>query len=111
MKKNQNFSMASGDDLVLSITVKTESTCVAVDLTDATATWVLSRAPGCTPLVTVAGVLTSPTTGVLTVTLVPADTDDLCSGRYYHELQLTDALDKVSTVMTGTARIMKDSVT
>jgi len=107
--KNQNFSMQSGDDLVLRITVKTAETCLPVDLTNATARWVLARAPGCTPLVTIAGVLTDPTHGVLTVTLVPADTDDICAGRYHHELQLTDALSKVTTAMTGTARLTGDS--
>lgn len=108
--KHQNFSMQVGDDLVLSITVRTASTCVVVDLTDASASWVLSRAPGCTPLVTIAGVLGTPATnGVLTVTLVPGDTEDLCAGRYHHELQLTDALSKVTTAMTGTARLMGDS--
>lgn len=109
MMKNQNFALQQGDDLVLSITVRTSGTCVAVNLTGSTASWVLSRAPGCTPLITRAGVLTSPTTGVLTVTLVPGDTEDLCAGRYHHELQLTDALSKVSTVMTGIARLTGDS--
>lgn len=109
MMKNQNFSMQVGDDLVLSITVRTSSSCVVVDLTGSTASWALSRAPGCTPLITIAGVSASPTTGVLTVTLVPGDTEDLCAGRYHHELQLTDALSKVSTVMTGTARLTGDS--
>jgi len=47
--------------------------------------------------------------GTLSVTLVPANTAPL-SGDYWHELQLTDAAGKVSTVLYGTLSVQKDLV-
>jgi hypothetical protein len=107
--KHQNFSIQVGDDLDLVIVVRQSDGCTVLDVTGTTALWVLARSPGATPLVSKTGALSDPTIGEVTVSLVPADTEDLCAGRYHHELQLTDANDRVTTVMTGVARIMGDS--
>jgi hypothetical protein len=107
--RNQNFSIQAGDDLDLVVTVRDSDDCDAVDLTSATAVWVLARNPGCTPLLTKTGSLSDAVNGEVTITLEPEDTADLCAGRYHHELQVRDALSKTSTVMTGVARIVGDS--
>lgn len=100
--------MASGDDLDLVITVRASDRCTVQDLTGATALWVLSEAPGCTPLVSKTATLTDAANGVVTVSLEPGDTDRYC-GTYHHELQITDAVSKISTVMVGKAKITSDS--
>jgi hypothetical protein len=106
--RNQNFTIQAGDDLDLVIVVRASDRCTKVDLTDSTALWVLSDAPGCTPLVSKAGALSDAVNGEVTISLEPGDTDRLC-GTYHHELQMRDALSKTTTVMTGKARITGDS--
>jgi hypothetical protein len=107
--RNQSFSLQAGDDLDLVIVVRASDNCTVVDLTDSAALWVLAEAPGCTPLVTKTGTLSDAENGEVTVSLEAADTADLSCGTYHHELQMRDALDKTSTVMTGKARIVADS--
>lgn len=106
--RNQNFSMASGDDLDLVVIVRAADRCTLVDLTNATATWVLADCQGDRPRLSKTATVTDATAGEITVTLFPSDTDRLC-GTYHHELQVRDALSKTSTVMTGKARITADS--
>ena len=106
--KNQIFSMASGDDVDLVVTVRAADRCTKVDLTNATALWVLADAQGCRPRVSKTGTITDAENGEVTVYLVPSDTDRLC-GTFHHELQLQDALGKTTTAMVGKARIVADS--
>ena len=107
--RNQNFSIQAGDDLDLVVTVRLSDQCSPADLTHATALWVLSEAPGCRPLVTKTGTITDAPAGIVTVPLVPSDTRNLCAGRYHHELQVRDALQRTTTTMTGNAWVFGDS--
>jgi hypothetical protein len=107
--KNQNFTIQVGDNLDLLIIVRDADGCDLTDLTGSTALWVLAEKPGCTPLLSKTGTLTSAINGEVTVSLDPADTADLRCGSYHHELQMTDGLSKVTTVMTGHARLIGDS--
>lgn len=106
--RNQNFQMASGDDVDLVIIVRASDRCTLLDVTGVTALWVLSEAPGCTALVSKTGALSDAANGEITVSLTPSDTDRYC-GTYHHELQLTDGSGRISTVMTGKAKITSDS--
>jgi len=54
-------------------------------------------------------VITTPLSGVCSITLSPADTDAL-SGEYYHELQLTTASGEISTVLYVQVTIAKDLI-
>lgn len=104
----QHFSMVSGDDKTLSITV-TDSAGDAVDLTGASASWALGK-QGQAALVIKTGTISAPATGVVTIALEPADTAAL-AGNYYHEMQVTDASGNVSTVAAGAVYIRADMVT
>lgn len=106
--RNQNFSMASGDDLDLVVTVRAADRCTLVDLTHASALWVLADAQGDRPRLSKTATITNTVNGEITVSLEAGDTDRLC-GTFHHELQVRDALGKTCTAMTGKARITADS--
>lgn len=117
-RKNQNFRMTSGDDFVVTITVKDDSR-EAIDLTGATIEFRQAvKKPGgrfettakITKTTSSGIAITDATNGVFTVTMDPADTDDL-AGRYYYEIQVTDSGGDIATVTTGTAIIDADLVT
>jgi len=113
----QDFSMHSGDDRVLEVTIN-DSAGSAVDISTATITWALSRIsttavePKGAALLTKtlgAGVtLIDGPNGRCDVALVEADTDDL-AGSFYHEMQIVISGD-TSTVMYGTVTIKKDLI-
>jgi hypothetical protein len=107
--RNQNFNIQAGDDLDLVVTVRAADRCTKVNLTDSTALWVLADSPGCTPRVSKTGTLSDAVNGEVTISLEPADTSSLSAGTYHHELQMTDAMSKITTVMTGKAKIVADS--
>jgi len=107
----QNFEMYAGEDKILTVTV-TDAAGDVVDLTDASIEWVMKRtADDTTALVTktLADGITcaSPATGVFTVTLEAADTEELGGASYLHEAEVTDAGDNVSTVTRGVVTIKK----
>lgn len=97
-----DFTMFAGDTKVIPVTVIDEDG-MAVNITGATFTWEAARTVDGTAAITKtvgAGIaLTSPATGVFTITLDEADTDDL-EGLYYHEAEMVLAGD-TSTVLTG----------
>ena len=103
--RDQNIDMSSGDDLLLFVTTTSVGEAV-LDLTGGVLTWVLSKVPGSTALITKTGDLTFATSGVFSVSV--DGTEDL-SGDYYHEAQFTDTDDNVGTVMRGWVKIRKDS--
>jgi hypothetical protein len=106
--RNQNFRMASGDDVDLVVTVRNSDDSAVVSLVGASALWVLSDEAGCTPRLSKTGTLTDAANGLVTVSLTADDTGDL-DGVYYHEMQITDGVGKISTVLTGRAWITADS--
>ena len=123
----QNFTMVSGDDKVIRVTITDDGTATGevIDLTGLkSAIWKLARSVRSAPLVkkTLTPddlyvnpdpggiVVTNAVGGVLEITLLPVDTDAL-SRDYYHELQIQDALNNRRTVMVGTISIDPDLVT
>lgn len=110
---NSDFSMHSGDDLTLSVTVKDAAGAV-VDVTGATGVFGIGKTdsngePKGAPLAEPVVAVEDGPNGVLSVTIVPANTADL-AGDYWYELELTGADTKVSTVLYGTLTVQKDLV-
>lgn len=113
-KENQNFTMWSGDDKTLEVTVVDENGSVQ-DITGMTIDWHLARKVTTSALVQKATggsgiVISDGSAGVFQITLSAADTDDL-SGKYYHEAQVTDSSGNISTVTVGTITINRDLIT
>lgn len=110
----QNFSMYSGDDEDIAVTV-VDDAGAAVDLTGATITWKLADSRGGTIEITkvndsTSGVtITNAAAGEFTIHLSATDTDSL-AGVYYHEAQVEDSLGHKTTVLTGYAEIVEDIV-
>lgn len=105
----QNLTMYQGDTKSLVFTV-TDDAGAPKNITGATVRWVLQRwVTDSTPIldkgVGTGIALTTPLSGVLTVTLTPADTLAL-QGDFWHELEITDTSTNVSTVSTGQITIL-----
>ena len=111
----QDFTMWSGDDKSIVVTITTDGT-TAVDITAYTVNYTLQTAVNDTTVqVTKAtggsGItLSDAINGEFTVTLDDTDTAAL-SGIYYHEAQVTDGSANKYTVMTGTVVINADAIT
>ena len=110
-KTAQDFEMHSGDTKEITITV-TDSVGSIVVLAGTIIAWGLYTAPG----VSTATVTKTTTAGDIAIsgntcvfTLAPADTTSL-TGRYYHELEVTDASGVVETTTTGWITILVDTV-
>lgn len=103
-----NFDMFSGNTKVIKVVVRDQDDAI-VDLSGATATFVLMRAPGQSAIIskTVGSgiVITDAVNGLLEITIDPADTEPL-RGAHSHELEITDAGGRKSTVLFGTITIM-----
>lgn len=114
-KTNQDFTMWSGDDKTLTITV-TDANDVVVDLTGASAlVWILKRSKHAAAILVTKGLgagvtITDAENGIFTVDLNPADTAALTQNNYYHEAQITDASGNISTLLIGTANIKFDAI-
>jgi len=114
-----DFEMHSGDHRDLVVTVKDEAGAL-VDISGATMRWHLSKLdssgsrPGPKGAALVQKsvgsgiVLTTPASGVATVSLLPADTASL-AGEFYHELEMVLG-GKTSTVLFGKVTVLKDLV-
>lgn len=100
MRKNQNFEMVNGD-------TKTVVVTVPFDLSGATIKWIMhlfgqEKLRKETPVITVTQATS--TESKAEFKLESADTVALV-GEFNHEMEVTDALGNVSTVMTGKAKI------
>ena len=87
----------TGKDKLLRFTV-VDSTGAAVDITGWAVTYVLvpvgsdaNVVPMISKTVGSGITLTTPASGILTVTIADTDTDDTLGGTYYYELRRTDA--------------------
>lgn len=103
-----NFSMFSGDDKTLQVTV-TDEDGDPVDLTSATIKWQCTRSLGKASAIsktTTNGItITGASTGQFEVTLTDTDTESL-AGTYQHEAQVTFSDGTISTVLSGTMNII-----
>lgn len=100
---NQDFRVVSGDNRAI-IVVVTDTSGAAVNIAGYTITWALARSrrgPAIITKTSSSGIsITDASAGEFTVSLVPADTRGL-QGLYYHEAQIADALNNITTVTTG----------
>ncbi len=103
-----NFEMFSGNTRLLEVTVLDQDDAV-VDLTGAQAVdYSLAKAAGKAAIfektLGTGVTITDAVNGVLQITLLPADTEDL-RGTFYQELEVTDAAGRITTVLFGTVTI------
>jgi len=110
----QTLDFFSGNDVLLNYTV-TNQDGTAKDLTAASAVvFIIGVKAGKPALVTKtlgAGIaITTPLQGKFTVTLVPADTEAIKGGGYYHEARVTDAAGKKVTVTYGTLNLRENTI-
>ena len=104
----QDFEFFQNDDLTIQVTIRDENEAL-VDVSGASAAqWIMQKYPESitTDITkTLAGgeidVATSGASGVVTITILSADTASLASGEYYHELRITDATGSDSTITVG----------
>ena len=107
----QNLTIWSGDYKTITVTINDEDG-VAQDITDFTATYVIANHVGDTAIITKEVgdgiVLTTPGSGILTITIDAEDTATL-SGIMYHELEITDTSSKAATAFVGALTIKAES--
>lgn len=103
-----NFVMYAGDDKTLQVRV-TDPDGEAVNLTAAAIKWQCARSLGKASVIfksTSSGItLTDPADGQFEVTLEDGDTEDL-AGTYQHEAQVTFSDGTISTVLSGTMKVI-----
>lgn len=108
----QNLIAFSGDTAVYKFTV-TDNADAIVDLTGISATWILSKRVDSPILLTKtigSGiVVTDAAGGLLEVTTIPADTEDL-QGLHYWELEIVDSGGQKVTVANGTLTLKVERV-
>jgi len=93
------ITMTNGDNLDIVYTIKDENDAV-VDLTGGSIAWKALVSGTATAVITKTGALTTPASGVTTVTLDPADTNSL-KGTYLLDGQFTDASANIYTFDSG----------
>ena len=99
--ERQNFTMWKGETKCVTFTVEDVETLAGCAIR-----WKLAKRPHDEPLVT-----KSDTDGItisnneFTVTIDPGDTITLQHGLYYHESEITDTSEHISTVATGWVHI------
>ena len=103
-----DFTMFAGDDKTLTVTVL-DPDGDAVNITAATIKWQCARSLGKASAIsktTSSGItITSASGGIFTVALEDTDTEDL-SANYQHEAEVTFADGTISTVLSGTMKII-----
>jgi hypothetical protein len=102
----QSFPAMSGDQLVLPITVK-DNDDVVVDLTGGSVRFAMARDPGGAVVIdsdaspaTATAVLTTPASGLITVTITDENTESL-TGDFYYECKFTDSSGREAVVARG----------
>jgi hypothetical protein len=103
----------SGDTLKLIITTKDEDGNV-IDLRNTDIEWALAESIDPSTIVLTKTVgngidFIDAQNGQFKVTIDPSDTADL-SGRYQHEIEITDTQGDVTTVLTGRFQIREDII-
>ncbi|MFA5567962.1 MAG: hypothetical protein WC972_04865 [Trueperaceae bacterium] len=105
-----DFSLYAGDTKSLAVEVKDDAgDPVSLDGVQKVR-WQLGKAPNKAPLIEKAlgaGLaVTDSAGGAFVVSLDSEDTETLKPGDYYHEAEVIDADDNVSTVLAGTVTIL-----
>lgn len=110
----QNLVLWAEDSIALDITVHQDDGVTPFNLHSTTANWAVSSIYDHSVALlrktseTGGGIeITSETNGLLTIFLVPTDTDGLGGQLYYHELEIVDGAGASITVLTGTLTVNK----
>lgn len=82
-----------GEDKSLVFTV-VDSAGVVQNITGWTIEWYLSLEEGSPAILTKTATLTTPASGICTVTVADTDTDPLAPGKYFHMLKRTNAANE-----------------
>jgi hypothetical protein len=108
-----DFTMVAGDTKTLVVTVK-DASGNTVNISGASITWKASRslrkASVLSKSVNSGITITDGPRGQFSVSLLPADTDDL-RGSYYHEAQVTASDGTISTVLRGSMKVDRALIT
>ena len=104
----QYLELYRGKDRVIEVTVE-DGFGAPLDITDYTITWVVYKPTTGTIVLTKTTsdgiVLTAPTDGVLEITLIPENTQNLL-GQYNHEGEVTTPSGKQDVIFTGYFKIV-----
>lgn len=99
----QNIEVYQGKDRIIEVNIY-DSAGAPLDISGCTFTWVLYKSTPYALLLTKTNAdgiaITDAANGVIQITLVPADTQDLL-GDYKHEGEITTPLAKQDTIFTG----------
>lgn len=91
MANLQNLEMFAGENRTFALAAR-DANNAPVNLTGGTVTWYVGRGPRWPysphPLITKTATLTTPASGLFTVSLAPSDTE-CAAGEYTHEAHLT----------------------
>jgi len=107
---NQNFTIYGGNTNSVSIGVTLDAGTSSASLGSCSAVWIVENeveSGSLIRLTTDSGISLSGS--IATLAISPSLTSGL-SGKYYHELVVTDAASNVSTVTTGIVTIKKSGV-
>ncbi len=110
------LSMQQGDSLVVAIAL-VDSDDVAITLAGGTLRFGMAHSPNAgASLITKSSpasgiVIDDAPNGLATLTVLPADTASLPSGRYYYELQFDDAASQKTTFQYGRLDIRPQLIT
>jgi len=95
---DQDFEMWSGDSITLNFVIEDTA-----DLAGSSSIkWAMSRSVRGPKLINKEGTYEA---NVVTIELIPEDTEDIRPSRYYHELEIIDGEGRVSTAAIGSMRI------
>ncbi|WP_413309844.1 BppU family phage baseplate upper protein [Bacillus sp. 1P10SD] len=106
--KNQNFSMYAGDSKNIVVPV-TKDDGSNVDLTGATVKWVLKKYDHDTTNILLKESEIIIQGNEITLPIKPPDTSEL-AGTYYHECEIKDQNENVSTIFVGLVSIKRSGV-
>lgn len=97
----QNLEMFAGEDRVFPLAARDASNA-PVNLVGSTVAWYVGRTYPCVryPLITKSATLTTPASGLFSVSLDPGDTQYM-AGEFVHEARATDGSGNVTVVCKG----------
>lgn len=109
MANLQNLEVFAGENRTLSLAARNASNA-PVNLTGGTVTWYVGRGPRgqCYPLITKTATLTTPASGLFSVSLDPGDTQ-YRPGEYTHEAHATDGSGNITVVCRGSL-VIRDAM-
>lgn len=108
-----DFEIIQGDDHAIQVTFKDEDG-VAINITGYTVYFTVKKKPDADEDDSTAVLKkevsshTDPTNGITNIEIAGADTEDVEPRRYFYDLQLKDASDKISSSKYGVLELIPD---